>query len=67
MRYFWVSTLIVSGLTIVIAITTHKKTSRQVTILFIKVALGVTIFTGAMVVIAYLLKVFGIAEEGFVI
>ena len=67
MRYFWVSTLIVSGLTVIIAITTHKKTSHQVAILFIKVTLGITIFTGAMVIIAYLLKVFGIAEEGFVI
>ncbi len=59
--------MIVVGLTAVIAVVTQKKSSLEVVFLFFKVTLGVMTFAGIMAGVVYLLKIFGIAEEGFVL
>ncbi len=66
-RYYLISTLIVLTVTIIISFATHKKTGPEIAVIFVKVTLFVAALSGLLAGTSQLLKVFGIAEEGFVL
>ena len=66
-RYYLISTLIVLTLTIIIAVATQKRTGSEIVVLFVRVTLVIAAFSAAIAGTAQLLKIFGIAEEGFIL
>ena len=66
-RYFWVSILIVIGLTIIIGFITQRKSGKELGLILIQVTCWLATFVGIIIGLTKLLVVLGIAEEGFVL
>ena len=66
-RYYWISALVVFGLTLIISFVTQKCSPKAVSLIFIKVILGLTVLVGGIAGLAWVLVFFGVAEDGFVL
>ena len=66
-RYYWISALIVIGLTLTIGFATQRKTGRDLALIGVQVICGLFVLVGLVSGLVKLLVFLGIAEEGFVI
>ena len=66
-RYYWITTCLVVGLTLIIGFITKCKSKKALAIILIKVTFGLATFIGLVAGLAKLLVIFGIAEVGFVL
>jgi len=65
-RYYWITALIVFGLTFAISWVTQRRSRKQVVMIFFGVLGGVVLFGVALIGVAELLVHLGIAQQGFI-
>ena len=66
-RYYWISAIIVMGLTFIIGFVTKRQSKKDLFLIGIQVIGGLTILGGLVVGLAKLLVFLGIAEEAFIL
>lgn len=66
-RFYWISFLIIFGLTFLISWVKQIRTPREISMILLKVFLGVTGLGLALFGLSKLLVILGIAKDGFII
>jgi len=64
-RYYIGTTLLIGILTFVISLWKKKQTGKEIFGIFIKVVTATAMIVGGVIVIAWLLAYFGVAQSGF--
>jgi len=65
LRYYIGPTLLIGILTFVISLWKKKQTGKEIFGIFIKVVTATAMIVGGVIVIAWLLAYFGVAQSGF--